>query len=1415
MPDLATSIPKNAANFSLGRLVWRFLSEHRLRALLSGLAVSFGVAIILTADLVGASLLEALLNADIEGAEITHSFVSEQFDMMISIVGYVLIAAAGFVVFNAFTMTISQRQQQIGVLRALGMTRRQMMRLVLAEGLILALLGVAAGLLLGRLMGYGLIALLELFAGHILFFASTPAVSGTAVLQAIILGIGVTLLSIWWPARRASQVPPLVALQSAKLQTGADPGEKSQKWLGWLGVGLLVGTAVFVLLAIPGNWADAPTNTILTVGLIGLWLLGWWLCLPAIIRLAGQMTRRLLNRWGANGRLIGDNVQRETNRVRLTIVTLALGLVMIVGMTGFMTFMMDELFGTSLRRISEGQTWTLFPFRLEGGIAGVMEVESMVIPQADVDQVLATLSDDALVVPIYFAFVPELSFLGDTYFSYLADPNIIRRGPAFFEFSQGSWDEAMPYLQEGCGLLMAPTVARRNSAQLYDTITITTPKGPLDCTIAGIGRSMMNASIINIGALDSFDLQEPVGITITPHDDVDMDVFKDRLANLEEVLPNLWLITMGDYTEVIFQVTDLFAVALNALLLLIVVAAAFGMVNTMIMSVIERQTELGLLRAIGATRRQVKTILIGEAALMGGIGGLLGGLAGLGIVVILILTFGGRSWGIVEMDLWAVVGRTLPSALLNSGVGLLLVPLVAGTAAWLPVNSLLRGSAIETLQNRAAPPSEAARWAFWRRGSIRTRFVVGTAVLLLLTLWGLITFVGVHARQFMDGLAQQTVEMLVRWNVQMTELNLPADAEELSLEALSFAQFDAQTMLQMETLLDGMSDNGLSGFSIMDASQTVLFSRDLRDIGAVRTEIPLPDRLETETSKVENGRLLTTIAPIQNDAGRTLGAMSLTMRLDWIDAFLRNLRQALWLAGGLILLLGVGLSWLIATPLVRATQALSASARATGSGDFQPLPAPKTNWLTRHTSLKMRLTAVLIGLLLLLVGGLQMITIPLEQEHVEETLQETMLTGITWMGQAFTELGVGPDSEMLSGLMNPTAIATLLNASDASKLQEMAALMQNEYTAYSAMTDEAGEVLLADDLSLMGERMETAESTTLSETTWDDEPIWAIATPLLGENQEQIGTLHVGVRRASIDEFLAESRRLFMLIGLIAVLAGTIVAQGIGGAVTAPVQQLVSQTRRVQQGDLAVQFNTTGRDELTQLAQAYNEMVTGLREREWLRDMFGRFVSQEVAEAIRTGQVKLAGESRVVSVLFCDIRGFTTRSEQHTPAEMVALLNEYLPVVVNAAQQHEGTVNKFGGDSTLVIYGAPKQLAESAYQAVNTAVKLQQDLDILNETLRQRQIDPIQIGVGISTGSVLAGAVGPPERQEYTVIGDTVNLASRIESLNKEYPEYGILLSGQTYEALGARRNAFNLVDLGEIQIRGKMAPVHIWAVKL
>jgi adenylate cyclase len=374
--------------------------------------------------------------------------------------------------------------------------------------------------------------------------------------------------------------------------------------------------------------------------------------------------------------------------------------------------------------------------------------------------------------------------------------------------------------------------------------------------------------------------------------------------------------------------------------------------------------------------------------------------------------------------------------------------------------------------------------------------------------------------------------------------------------------------------------------------------------------------------------------------------------------------------------------------------------------------------------------------------------------------------------------------------------------------------MRSDDMAYTALVDEDGTIILSDQLALIGEETSVPPGTQIEETTWRGEDAWVASTPLnRGRQGEQIGTLQMAVRLNRIEAFLDESRNLFRLTGLIAVLAGILLAQAIGGAVTAPVRQLAAGARRVGEGDLSIRFDVHSRDELALLANAYNQMVIGLREREWLRDMFGRFVSREVAEAIRSGQVHLEGENRVVSVLFCDIRDFTARSARSTPEEVVALLNEYLPVVVDAAQSHEGTVNKFGGDSTLVIYGAPRRMQESAYQALLTALEMRASLQRLNERLVEQNEDPIRIGVGINTGMALAGAVGPPERQEYTVIGDTVNLASRIEGLNKAYPEHDILISGWTYEALGSRRREFEFADLGEVGIRGKVEPVQVWAV--
>jgi adenylate cyclase len=161
----------------------------------------------------------------------------------------------------------------------------------------------------------------------------------------------------------------------------------------------------------------------------------------------------------------------------------------------------------------------------------------------------------------------------------------------------------------------------------------------------------------------------------------------------------------------------------------------------------------------------------------------------------------------------------------------------------------------------------------------------------------------------------------------------------------------------------------------------------------------------------------------------------------------------------------------------------------------------------------------------------------------------------------------------------------------------------------------------------------------------------------------------------------------------------------------------------------------------------------------------------------------------------------------------VALLNQFLPIVVQAAQKHGGMVNKFGGDSTLIVYGAPHEVKDSAYRAIQTALDIRNAMNELNNRLKAKGDLPLRVGIGINTGFALAGAIGPLERQEYTVVGNTVNLASRIDGLNKQFPENDILISEWTYDAVGERRKEFNIVSLGKVPIRGRNEPIEVWSI--
>jgi class 3 adenylate cyclase len=328
---------------------------------------------------------------------------------------------------------------------------------------------------------------------------------------------------------------------------------------------------------------------------------------------------------------------------------------------------------------------------------------------------------------------------------------------------------------------------------------------------------------------------------------------------------------------------------------------------------------------------------------------------------------------------------------------------------------------------------------------------------------------------------------------------------------------------------------------------------------------------------------------------------------------------------------------------------------------------------------------------------------------------------------------------------------------------------------------------------------------------WQSDQLLAGRSVVLGNTP--IGAVVTGLSTRPLDQKIETITLQGILLGIGTLLVGWALTILLARQITHPLMELADVAGKMANGNFSIRVAPKSKDEIGQLAGAFNEMATGLQEREWLKDMFGRFVSQEVVEAIRDGQVILEGENRVVSVLFCDIREFTDFSERHTPNEIVGLLNEYLPLVVQAAQKYDGMVNKFGGDSTLIIYGAPHEVQDNALKAVLTALEIRTAVSHLNTRLVERG-ESLRVGVGINTGLALAGAVGPMERQEYTVIGNTVNLAARIDGLNKQFPQHDILISSWTYDALGEHRSHFEMVSLGAVPIRGRNEPIEIWAVR-
>jgi class 3 adenylate cyclase len=220
------------------------------------------------------------------------------------------------------------------------------------------------------------------------------------------------------------------------------------------------------------------------------------------------------------------------------------------------------------------------------------------------------------------------------------------------------------------------------------------------------------------------------------------------------------------------------------------------------------------------------------------------------------------------------------------------------------------------------------------------------------------------------------------------------------------------------------------------------------------------------------------------------------------------------------------------------------------------------------------------------------------------------------------------------------------------------------------------------------------------------------------------------------------------------------------------------------------------------------ESMRHYREKQLLRSAFAGHVSPQVLRAILRGRLQpdADGERCRVTILFADIRGFTSRSEKSTPEQMIELLNRYYAEVSAAIHNHGGAIDKFIGDGLMATFGVPQPLPAAERNALEAAQDMLVRLARLNGELQAQGVEPLEIGIGIHSGEVLAGYVGTRRRRDFTVIGDPVNTASRLEAMSKTLA-YPVICSNEVAAAVGF---AGGMVDLGLQPVKGR-ADVHVW----
>ena len=300
--------------------------------------------------------------------------------------------------------------------------------------------------------------------------------------------------------------------------------------------------------------------------------------------------------------------------------------------------------------------------------------------------------------------------------------------------------------------------------------------------------------------------------------------------------------------------------------------------------------------------------------------------------------------------------------------------------------------------------------------------------------------------------------------------------------------------------------------------------------------------------------------------------------------------------------------------------------------------------------------------------------------------------------------------------------------------------------------------------------------------------------------------------RAAAEE--ASAVRLNWIITAIAGVLGLFFAAIVTRHLVEPVRRLLRGTQAVEGGDLSIRVEASSADEIAMLTESFNSMVAGLREKERIRHTFGQYLDPRIVSGLLDDRLASAGgEKKRMSVFFSDIAGFTGLGEQLAPDGVVRFLNRYFPLMSEPIRDHHGIVDKFIGDAIMAYWGPPftgeeDHAALACYAALDQIARLEQFQAMLPDVLGLRRgLPQIDIRIGIATGDLTVGNIGSESVKGFTVIGDTVNVASRLEGVNKAY-RTRIIISEETRRLAG---DAIEVRAIGSTRVMGKTEPVRIY----